>query len=101
MPSRESAGAGPIEPRPYVPNHLVWAILATIFCCVPFGVVSIVFAAQVNGMLAAGDCEGARIASDKAKTWAIVSMSVGFGIAALYILLSAAGLVILPFMMTG
>ena len=35
-------------PPPYVPNHLVWAILVTIFCCLPFGIVSIVYAAQVN-----------------------------------------------------
>ena len=38
----------------YVPNHLVWAILSTLFCCLPLGIVSIVFAAQVNGKLAAG-----------------------------------------------
>ena len=43
----------------YVPNHLVWAILSTLFCCLPLGIVSIVFAAQVNGKLAAGDVAGA------------------------------------------
>ena len=73
------------EPRHHVPNHLVWAILATIFCCVPTGIVAIVYAAQVNGRLDAGDYEGARSASDSAKTWAIVSMAlwlVGGAIAA-------------------
>ena len=25
-----------------IPNHLVWAILSTLFCCLPFGIVSIV-----------------------------------------------------------
>ena len=43
------------EPSPYVPNHLVWAIAVTIFCCLPAGMVAIVYAAQVNGMLDAGD----------------------------------------------
>lgn len=62
------------EPRPYVPNHLVWAILVTIFCCLPFGIVSIVYAAQVNGRLAGGDYHGARSASANARTWAILSM---------------------------
>ena len=34
---------------PQVPNNLVWAILTTLFCCLPAGIVSIVYAAQVNG----------------------------------------------------
>ena len=63
------------EPTPYVPNHLVWAIAATIFCCLPAGVIAIVYAAQVNGMLDAGDYIGARRASRNAKIWAIVSMA--------------------------
>ncbi len=37
------------------PNYLVWAILCTIFCCLPLGIASIVFAAQVNGKYAGGD----------------------------------------------
>ena len=76
-----------VGPPPYVPNHLVWTILVTIFCCLPFGIVSIVYAAQVNGKLAAGDVDGARISSQNAKTWAWVSF--GLGIAS-----SAAGAVI-------
>ena len=64
-------------PPPYVPNHLVWAILVTIFCCLPFGIVSIVYAAQVNGMVAAGNIDGARQASQNAKTWAWISFGIG------------------------
>ena len=45
---------------PQVPNNLVWAILSTLFCCLPAGIVSIVYAAQVNGKLAAGDIAGAQ-----------------------------------------
>ena len=37
-----------------IPNYLVQAILVTIFCCLPAGVVAIVFAAQVNGKVARG-----------------------------------------------
>ena len=33
----------------YVPNNLVWAILTTLFCCLPLGIVSIVHAAKVDG----------------------------------------------------
>ena len=57
----------------YVSNNLVWAILSTLFCCLPLGIVSIVYAAQVNGKLAAGDVAGARESADKAKKWAIWS----------------------------
>ncbi len=64
-------------PSPHVSNHLVWAILVTIFCCMPFGIVSIVYAAQVSGKLAAGDIDGARQASSNAKTWAWVAFGVG------------------------
>ena len=56
----------PATPGPYVPNHLVWAILSTLFCCLPLGIVSIVFAAQVDGKRAAGDLAGAQEASRKA-----------------------------------
>jgi hypothetical protein len=57
----------------YVPNHLVWAILSTLFCCLPLGIVSIVYAAQVDGKRAAGDIAGARDASRKAGQWALWS----------------------------
>ena len=64
--------------RPEIPSYLAQAILVTIFCCLPFGIVSIVYAAQVNGKVAAGDIDGARDASEKAKTWAWVAL--GFGL---------------------
>ena len=69
----------PGEPAapPHVPNYLVQAILVTIFCCLPFGIVSIVYAAQVNGHVAAGDIPSARRASNLAKTWAWVTFIVG------------------------
>lgn len=59
---------------PAVSNNLVWAILSTLFCCLPLGIVSIVHAAKVNSLLAAGDIAGARDAADKAKKWAIWSV---------------------------
>ena len=65
-----------------VPNHLVEAILTTLFCCLPAGVVAIVYASQVNTKLAQGDIRGAQAASQNAKTWIIVSLCIGlaFGI---------------------
>ncbi|MEU8249054.1 CD225/dispanin family protein [Nonomuraea sp. NPDC048916] len=50
-------------------NHLVAAILTTLFCCLPFGIVSIVKSSQVNSKWAMGDYQGAVQASEEAKTW--------------------------------
>lgn len=65
------------EPRTSPPKtYLVWAILTTIFCCMPFGIVSIIYAARVHAVWAAGNLEAARSASANAKRWAIVSAVV-------------------------
>jgi hypothetical protein len=60
-----------------VPNHLIWAILATLFCCLPVGIVGIVFATQVNTKLAAGDIAGAQDSSAKAKMWTMIAAGIG------------------------
>ncbi|MFH1090494.1 MAG: CD225/dispanin family protein [Pseudomonadota bacterium] len=63
-----------------IPNHLVWAILATIFCCLPLGIVAIVYAAQVNGKVATGDYAGAQASAGKAKMWIWIGFGVGLAI---------------------
>lgn len=68
------------------PNHLVWAILTTIFCCLPLGIVSIVFAAQVNSKWQAGDVRGAQESSEKAKKWAIWAAVIGVVVSVLYLI---------------
>jgi predicted Zn finger-like uncharacterized protein len=69
-----------------VPNYLVHAILVTLFCCLPFGIVAIVYAAQVNGKLSGGDIDGAMESSRKAKMWSWISFGVGLGIVMYFIL---------------
>jgi hypothetical protein len=64
-----------------IPNYLVQAILVTVLCCLPFGIVSIIYAAQVNSKLAVGDVAGALASSRSAKLWAWV----GFGIGAFWV----------------
>ena len=71
---------GSDEHPPRVPNYLIQAILVTLFCCVPFGIISIVYAAQVNGKVALGDMEGAWRTSRRAKNWAWISFGVGLAI---------------------
>lgn len=73
-------------------NYLVWAILTTIFCCLPLGIVSIVFASQVNSKWAVGDTQGAYESSRKAKLWAIWSAVAALILGAGYGLLLAFGL---------
>jgi hypothetical protein len=75
------------HPQPHVSNYLVPAILSTICCCLPFGIVAIIFAAQVNAKLQAGDIQGARQSSEKAKTWCWVALLCGLIISAIWLLL--------------
>jgi hypothetical protein len=72
---------------PPPPNHLVWAILTTIFCCQITGIVAIVYAAQVDSKYSSGDYNGAVDASNKAKLWSVVSAVTLLVIILLYLLL--------------
>ena len=78
--------------RAEIPNYLVQAILVTIFCCVPFGIPAIVFAAQVNGKIAAGDIEGAMDSSQKAKMWCWLAFGIGLAGVLIYLLLMGVGI---------
>lgn len=60
------------EQKGYCPDsNLVWAILCTGFCCIPFGVVAIVKASSVEKLWAQGRHEEAQKASDDAKKYSI------------------------------
>jgi hypothetical protein len=79
-------------PGPDIPTYLVPAILTTCCCCMPFGVVAIVYAAQVGDKLASGDYDSARRSSDSAKMWCIVSACAGIvALAAWFVLAQAFG----------
>lgn len=69
-------GTAPVN----VPNYLVQSILVTLCCCLPLGIVAIVFAAQVNGKLAAGDVAGAMKASANARLWCWLAFGIGLAI---------------------
>ena len=71
-------------------NNLVFAILTTLFCCLPLGVVSIVYAAQVNGKWQAGDVAGAQESAAKARQFAMWSAIAGVVVVVLYIILIVA-----------
>ena len=58
-------------------NYLGWAIACTALCFLPFGIVSIVYAARVNGLWSDGKYAEAQKASKRAKQWAIAGAIVG------------------------
>lgn len=75
----------------HVPSYLAQAILVTLLCCMPFGIVAIVYASQASGRQSAGDYAGAREASGKAKTWCWVSFGCGLAVGALWLAAVVAG----------
>ena len=81
-----------LPPGTTVPNYLVFAILATVFCCLPAGIPAIVYAAQVNSKLQVGDLAGAQLASKNAKLWCLISLGLGLGVVGLYAMLIAMGM---------
>ncbi|MEX1048082.1 MAG: CD225/dispanin family protein [Akkermansiaceae bacterium] len=71
-----AAGQASYAPGVVIPNYLWQAIVVTIFCCWPFGIPAIVYAAKVDTLRATGDIQGAMAASASAKTWCIVAAGV-------------------------
>ncbi len=55
------------------PNYLAASILTTVLCCPVFGIVGIVYSAQVNQKWAEGDYAAARSASSTALIWCWLS----------------------------
>lgn len=68
----------PLSAAEPVGNNMVLAIIASaislFFCCIPHGLVSLIFATQVAGKVAAGDTPGAMNAARQAKMWAWISI---------------------------
>jgi hypothetical protein len=63
-----------------IPNYLVQSILVTLCCCLPLGIVAIIFAAQVNSKLTQGDIAGAQEASRKAKMFVWIAFGLGIAV---------------------
>ncbi len=87
---------GPQQPygaQPPMPDtYMVWAVLVTVFCCLPFGIVSIVKASQVSSLYSQGRYQEAVAASEAAKKWAIWSAIAGVVISIMVIVLQIVGI---------
>ncbi len=66
---------------------LAESILAALFCCLPFGIVGIVYAARVSSLSAHGSYDAAAQASRDAKKWTLVSVFAAVGMWILYLFL--------------
>jgi hypothetical protein len=75
--SQQWSSPSPAGATSEVQNYLIPAILSTIFCCLPLGVVSIIFATQVNSKVASGDIAGAMESSKKAKMFMFIAVGLG------------------------
>lgn len=68
----------PAQPEQELPpTNLVWAIITTVLCCVPCGVVAILYASKVSSALQSGDLAAARSASEKGAWWCIGGIVAG------------------------
>lgn len=83
------------QPPPMPDTWLAWAICATILCCLPFGIVAIVYASKVSSKYQQGLYEEAEQASKNAKTWTIVSVVTSLVFFLIYILLLIAHIITL------
>ena len=77
--------------RPRPKNYLVESILATIFCCLPFGIAGIVFASRVNSAYDRGDYAEAEQASQDAWKWTKISIILGVVGTVIMVILSLVG----------
>jgi hypothetical protein len=83
----DAGGLGPAQ------SPLVWAILCTLFCCLPGGIVAIVYSAQVSGKNSDGRFAEAHELARKGRMWCWISFGVGLVVMALWIALNVIGAV--------
>lgn len=67
-------------------NNLVWAILCTVMCCLPLGIVAIIKSTKVKELWAQGDHAGAQKAADDAKKYSIWGAGIGVLFIVLYVI---------------
>ena len=68
-------------------DNMLLAILTTVCCCLPFGIVAIIKASQVNSLFAMKQYAAAQVSAEEAKKWSYIGIGLGlvFGIIYLFI----------------
>lgn len=70
---------------------LLESILVTLFCCLPFGIVSIINAAKVESRFYAGDILASENAAKEAKKWVMISFWIGVVSGVIYLIIALIG----------
>lgn len=86
LPRMDSSQGGDI------PSYLWQSITVTLLCCLPFGIVAIIYAAKVDGLKQIGDFQAARNASNSAKLWVNLSAGVVLALVVISVLVNLLGL---------
>ena len=76
QPPMVQPGQIPVVPL-QIPSYMVQAVLVTLFCCLPLGIVGIFKANTINKKIRAGDIPGAFADSKANKTLLWVGFGVG------------------------
>ena len=82
-PAMQAPPAG--GPQPKIESYLWQAIVVTLLCCMPLGVVGIVYAAKVDDLVASGQIDRAHIAAANAKKFTMIGFWVGLAVVVAYI----------------
>ncbi|MBO4870639.1 MAG: CD225/dispanin family protein [Muribaculaceae bacterium] len=82
QPYQQPAGSMPMPD-----THMVGAILTTLFCCLPLGIVAIIKASQVSNNYNQGNYNAAVQASNEAKKWMTWGIVGGLVVIILYVVL--------------
>ena len=67
-------------------TYLIFAIISTILCCLPLGIVAIVYASKINSLQRNGDYAGAQNAAKKAKMFTIIGTVAALVVSIFYII---------------
>ena len=67
-------------------TYLIFAIISTVLCCLPLGIVAIVYACKINSLQRSGDYAGAQNAAKKAKMFTIIGTVAALVVSIFYII---------------
>ena len=73
-------------------NHMIWAILSTVLCCIPLGAFAIYYASKVDSTWAMGDAAGAEEYAEKAKKFAIASACTSLVFSIIYVIIGVSNM---------
>lgn len=87
LPEGSVSPSGVVKPKDY----LVESILVTVFCCMIFGILGIVYSVQANSAFSSGNITAANEFSAKAKQWVTYGFWCGIAVVGIYAILALMG----------